>query len=644
MKHLPTSILILFILFGGSAKVLGQSSFNPSKAEYLWPTNASHYLTSTFGETRTAHFHAALDLKTWGRRGYEVYATRDGIVDRITIGPRGYGKVLYLKHKDGSYSVYAHLLSFNDELQHFADSVRISNNYSFEIDQFSGWVNRTIKQGELIGYSGASGIGPPHLHFELRTPDHKPFNPLLTNLSVKDNIAPQITGISVEPFSHRSTINGSNKIHTQNVWGGNSSYQTSNIRITGPVGLGINVFDQSNGVRNSYAVYELGMRVDGRQMFHAKMDSFSYQETGQMFIDRIYPLLKKQDEGYQRLFVANGNTLPFYTTSSENGILNLAPGKHRVTITAADYFGNRSSVSFSITVLAKSSNPAKKTNTGRKTASGSIVANSHTWSWFPDWVTLSEQQFSTTTITIDSSDNISRHQNGWTLPLQNKDPLFMNIQGTGPTIFRRITPNMTTFLRSADTQSFAIFPKHTFYDTVSVGMAVQKASGDSISVELIPEIVPQQGAFTFYLPKDSMLTTSSSFSFYKLDRFDEDEKWELIPTSFTDKFIKGEVESLGTFVLKSDTIPPKLNNPRLKKRPDGHWVILIDAQDNLSGIAYQKTKITVNGQEGIPEYAPEDNQFVYYHPNFTPTNVMNIKITTFDKVGNKRTTTFELRK
>src|SRR6056297_2382524 len=88
-------------------------SFDPTQAQYSWPTEASRYLSSTFGETRAAHFHAALDIKTWGRKGYEVYATRDGVVDRIAIGPRGYGKVIYLKHDDGSYSVYAHLLSFN---------------------------------------------------------------------------------------------------------------------------------------------------------------------------------------------------------------------------------------------------------------------------------------------------------------------------------------------------------------------------------------------------------------------------------------------------------------------------------------------------------------------------------------------------
>ena len=36
---------------------------------YIWPTDASPYLTSTFAETRSTHFHSGIDIKTWGREG-----------------------------------------------------------------------------------------------------------------------------------------------------------------------------------------------------------------------------------------------------------------------------------------------------------------------------------------------------------------------------------------------------------------------------------------------------------------------------------------------------------------------------------------------------------------------------------------------
>ncbi len=99
MKKLLFPILLLFF----STKISAQDSL------YLWPTNSGKFLSSTFGETRSAHFHAGLDIKTWGREGYKVYASKDGILSRLLITNQGYGKAIYLKHKDGSYTVYAHL-------------------------------------------------------------------------------------------------------------------------------------------------------------------------------------------------------------------------------------------------------------------------------------------------------------------------------------------------------------------------------------------------------------------------------------------------------------------------------------------------------------------------------------------------------
>src|SRR5699024_7731959 len=231
-------VLLLVLGLVCSANTFAQAgdSFEPSDAHYLWPTNASHHLTSTFAETRLGHFHAALVLKTWGRRGYEVYATREAVLYRMAVQPTGYGKVLYLKHKDGSFSIYAHLMRFNDRLQQYADSLRISEHYQPFFDRVVEEQQINIKQGDVIAYSGASGIGPPHLHFELRRPDHRPFNPLLTNLSVKDTIVPRITGLSVEPLSPHASVEGSQQMHTRKPDLQNGQYRFGTVEVAGPVG------------------------------------------------------------------------------------------------------------------------------------------------------------------------------------------------------------------------------------------------------------------------------------------------------------------------------------------------------------------------------------------------------------------------
>lgn len=630
----------LFLLILASSNwtstIHAQQQFDPSQAHYIWPTEASSYLSSTFAETRSAHFHAALDIKTWGRRGYEVYATRDGIVDRIAIGPQGYGKVVYLKHNDGSYSVYAHLLSFNNELQQLADSTRFAEGYQFEIERYLGWKDIKIQQGEVVGYSGASGIGPPHLHFELRTPSQKPFNPLLTNLQVKDNIAPQVLGISVEPLSAESSIEGKNTIYRKKTWGKKSHYDFGTIDVSGPVGLGINAFDRSNDVYNSYAVYELSMSVDGNEFFSSRVDSFSYQETDQMFIDRVYPLLKREGDGYQRLYVVDGNTLPFYNTDKNKGRLNLPPGKHEVSIRTTDYYGNSSTTSLQLNVQrATTDHPSLKRSVEEKP-----ISPPDTWKWFTDWVTLTETQFHEVTVGLADSSNYIRHKNGVAVKIDHTDLLFMNIPRMGPIHFYRLDPAQVNYVTATGIKDFARFPKRTVYDTVSVGMTVHNHSSDSVTVNLLPEVYPLRKTYKFFINRDPQLANTTKLSFYKMDR--DDVEWELVPTKFTEDYIITEAESLGKFRLFRDTTAPELQNPRLRQRPDGQWLVMIDVEDDLSGIDYSLTQISVNGIRGIAEYEPEDKRFVFYHPNFEPSSSMNIEVTAWDKMGNKRESTFLL--
>jgi len=170
-RFLLLSAITALLLLGNQSKANAQSRppYLSPDITWLWPTDASHYISSTFAETRAGHFHAALDIKTWGRRGYPVYATRSGILYRVGVGPNGYGNVVYLRHDDGSFSVYAHLEDFIPKIRHLVDSLRLQT-YEFSFDRILTKYNIHFKQGQTIGYTGSSGIGPPHLHFELRTP------------------------------------------------------------------------------------------------------------------------------------------------------------------------------------------------------------------------------------------------------------------------------------------------------------------------------------------------------------------------------------------------------------------------------------------------------------------------------------------
>ncbi|MGH7452572.1 MAG: M23 family metallopeptidase, partial [bacterium] len=155
--------------------------------EYLWPTDASQFITSSFCESRSRRFHAAIDVKTWNQTGYKIFAVRSGYIERMAISPFGYGRVLYLRLDNGETAVYAHLEAFNENLQAVAEQEqeRVGR---YRIDKFFRPGMLPVQKGEVIGYTGQTGIGTPHLHFELRDNRSRPINPFLRGFEIVDTV------------------------------------------------------------------------------------------------------------------------------------------------------------------------------------------------------------------------------------------------------------------------------------------------------------------------------------------------------------------------------------------------------------------------------------------------------------------------
>ncbi len=157
------------------------------------PLEIPLYLSGTFGELRTNHFHSGIDIKTDGREGQRVLAAADGVVSRIKVSAYGFGNAIYVVHPNGYTTVYAHLQRFNDEIQKYIKEEQYRQE-SFEVEIFPPASKFQVKKGQLIALSGNSGgSGGPHLHFEIRdTRTEKIINPLLFGFDVKDTKSPDL--------------------------------------------------------------------------------------------------------------------------------------------------------------------------------------------------------------------------------------------------------------------------------------------------------------------------------------------------------------------------------------------------------------------------------------------------------------------
>ncbi len=110
--------------------------------------------------------------------GTRVFASGDGEVAFIG-SQNGFGKVIKLKHPQDTQTVYAHLSVFTPNLK----------------------VGDAVKQGDVIGFVGATGWATgPHLHYEYRVAN-KPIDPFSSNLPINNRISPEL----VEVFNTQLT-------------------------------------------------------------------------------------------------------------------------------------------------------------------------------------------------------------------------------------------------------------------------------------------------------------------------------------------------------------------------------------------------------------------------------------------------------
>jgi len=111
------------------------------------PLGKNYTITSSFGMRMHPIFkerkmHLGIDLKA--PKGTPVYATANGVVEKVKLNKSGYGKHIIIKHDDSYQSLYAQLSEVTVE------------------------EGQKIKKGDKIALTGNSGTSTaPHLHYEV---------------------------------------------------------------------------------------------------------------------------------------------------------------------------------------------------------------------------------------------------------------------------------------------------------------------------------------------------------------------------------------------------------------------------------------------------------------------------------------------
>ena len=327
-------LLILIIVFF-SNMVFSQN------AVYKWPLKIFNGLSGTFQEYRTGHFHAGFDLKTFQKTGYPVLAVSDGYINKIRMVKRGSGRGLYLKHSDGRTSIYFHLERFEQKLENILKSIQKLKGKKY-IGNYFPKKKIYYKKGEVIGFSGETGSGYPHLHLEIRDHNYRAIDSFsFFRYPGNDKKLPVIKTAILKPVG-RSIIDGK----TGNKFFKFSSNEQGNyvvrkpVIVTGPFDIILNAYDH-NDSGHRVSPYNIIASIDDGPYYEIKNDSFERSDNNQLglMFDLKY---SSSSYYYYNLFYQEGFKLEKRKTFLKDVFEGLQNGCHNLKIKVIDYFGNLS--------------------------------------------------------------------------------------------------------------------------------------------------------------------------------------------------------------------------------------------------------------------------------------------------------------
>jgi murein DD-endopeptidase MepM/ murein hydrolase activator NlpD len=108
---------------------------------FIWPVNGP--IVSAYGAKTSGLRNDGINIGAW--RGAPVHAADFGEVVFAGAGPKGYGNIVLIRHRQNWVTAYAHL------------------------DHINVHTGQMVRQGQKIAAVGASGaVSSPQLHFEVR--------------------------------------------------------------------------------------------------------------------------------------------------------------------------------------------------------------------------------------------------------------------------------------------------------------------------------------------------------------------------------------------------------------------------------------------------------------------------------------------
>ncbi len=344
MKVNSKKISLIFLLFS-----ISLLSSQKDQSKLISPLDIPLAISGTFGEIRSSHFHAGLDIKTGGKQGLKVRTVLDGSVSRIRVSTTGYGKAVYIDHPNGTTSVYAHLKNFSPKIESYIKEAQYEKE-SYVIEKFPKNELAVLK-GEVIGFSGnTGGSSGPHLHFEIRdTKNQMPFNPMIFNIDVVDTKKPVIQKLFLFHENNFGEDIITQKIKLEKISDG--LYKAPKIYTSGKIGIGLQMYDnQDLSLFNKNGIHSIKIFMDDKIISDYNYNNIKFDDSQYLNLLIDYKEFKSKKIRVQKLFNPNNSNISFIDKDEKNAKFSIEENKsYDLLIEISDFKKNISRIEMKIT-------------------------------------------------------------------------------------------------------------------------------------------------------------------------------------------------------------------------------------------------------------------------------------------------------
>ena len=344
MKVYSKKISLIFLLFS-----ISLLSSQKDQSKLISPLDIPLAISGTFGEIRSSHFHAGLDIKTGGKQGLKVRTVLDGSVSRIRVSTTGYGKAVYIDHPNGTTSVYAHLKNFSPKIESYIKEAQYEKE-SYVIEKFPKNELAVLK-GEVIGFSGnTGGSSGPHLHFEIRdTKNQMPFNPMIFNIDVVDTKKPVIQKLFLFHENNFGEDIITQKIELEKISDG--LYKAPKIYTSGKIGIGLQMYDnQDLSLFNKNGIHSIKIFMDDKIISDYNYNNIKFDDSQYLNLLIDYKEFKSKKIRVQKLFNPNNSNISFIDKDEKNAKFSIEENKsYDLLIEISDFKKNISRIEMKIT-------------------------------------------------------------------------------------------------------------------------------------------------------------------------------------------------------------------------------------------------------------------------------------------------------